>query len=85
MTDDGCAQVQEAGAFDVLVETVGHNMESADIQGAAAELIEKIASDELIQKFCTKLIDFSAKITSGDAQLKILKKFQINLLFLKDD
>ena len=40
MTEAGCAAVQEAGAFDCLVEVVGQHIDSNEIREAAADLLK---------------------------------------------
>ena len=67
ITEEGCQAVQEAGAFDCLVEVVGQHYESTEIREAAADLLKNIATDETIQQFCSNLQSFADKISADEA------------------
>lgn len=66
-TDEGCAAVQEAGAFDALVEVVGQHLDSNEIREASADLLKNIATDSTIQQFCVTLQTFADKISADQA------------------
>ena len=67
ITDEGCQAVQEAGAFDCLVEVVGQHIDSVEIREAAADLLKNIATDETIEHFCSNLQAFADKISADEA------------------
>lgn len=65
--DEGLKALRDGNAFFVTVDAVGSHMENATVRSAAAEMIQMLSSDELIQEFGNTLTTFADKFEQGHA------------------
>jgi len=63
----GLEVLQDSGCFEAVVECLGGHMQDAEVRRAAAEVIQMVASDELIMEFGGNLARFVEKFEAGNA------------------
>jgi len=63
----GLAVLQKSGCFEAVVECLGGHMHDAEVRRAAAEVIQMVASDDLIIELGGNLATFVDKFEAGNA------------------